>query len=199
MAASLGINVAAAKLVAFAIAACIAGTAGVLTAYQFEGVTPGPYVALGVGQHPRHRDLEVSAPSGAVVAGTLAIGGLSFRLLERIVHLGQFELLISGIGLVLTAVLNPEGIAGVMRTTINDLKARSTPSRHAPTPVVASDVDAGLDPARAPELPEVVAVVSPMLEGVRVVEAAVWVMGPGAAAVLADWGGRDPDRAPLTG
>ena len=27
-----------------------------------------------------------------------------------------------------------------------------------------------------------------MLEGVKVVEAAVWVMGPGAAAVLADWG-----------
>lgn len=134
-AASLGINVAAAKLSAFAVAACLAGAAGVLTSYQFQGVTPSPYVALASVSILATAYLGgIGSVSGAVVAGTLAIGGLSFRILDRIVHLGKFELLISGVGLVFTAIMNPEGIAGVFRATFAQLRTRRGSSHLATAP-----------------------------------------------------------------
>jgi branched-chain amino acid transport system permease protein len=143
-AAGLGINVAAAKLTAFAIASCLAGAAGVLTAYQFQGVGAAPYVALASVAVLATAYLGgIGTVSGAVVAGTLAIGGLSFRLLDRILHLGKYELLISGIGLLVTAVMNPEGIAGVIRVTTERITAgrRSAAGQRTEAPTVGATDD----------------------------------------------------------
>jgi branched-chain amino acid transport system permease protein len=54
--------------------------------------------------------------SGAVLAGVVAPNGLNFNFLENILHINQsYATLIGGIGLILTAVRNPEGIAGTPR------------------------------------------------------------------------------------
>jgi branched-chain amino acid transport system permease protein len=125
-AAGLGINISAIKLLAFAMAAALAGLAGTLQAYQFSGVTSTPYLAIASVSALAIAYLGgVSTLSGAVWAGALTTGGFGFGLLERVVpNLGQYEALIAGVGLVLTAVLNPDGIAGAMRQTVAGVKAR---------------------------------------------------------------------------
>lgn len=147
-AAALGVNVAAVKLIAFAIAAALAGVAGVLDAYQFQGVTASPYVAIASVSALAIAYLGgISTPAGAVWAGVLATGGLGFEIVQLVAHLGQYELLVSGVGLVLTAVMNPEGIAGVMRQTgeqVRRLRGRfsqgGTPAQ--PSPPRRATVDA---------------------------------------------------------
>ena len=51
-----------------------------------------------------------------VVAGIIAPNGLNFNFLENILHIDpSYATLIGGIGLIITAVRNPEGIAGTPR------------------------------------------------------------------------------------
>ncbi|NCZ71173.1 MAG: hypothetical protein EBY80_13635, partial [Actinobacteria bacterium] len=58
----------------------------------------------------------IASVSGAVLAGIVAPNGLNFNFLENILHIDQgYATLIGGIGLILTAVRNPEGIAGTPR------------------------------------------------------------------------------------
>jgi ABC-type branched-subunit amino acid transport system permease subunit len=124
-AAGLGISVASTKLFAFGIGAIIAGVSGVLNAYAYQSITAGPYVSIASVSALAIAYLGgISTVSGAIWAGTLATGGFSFRILERVAHLGQYEQLISGVGLVLAAILNPEGIAGVFRVTCKQVAAR---------------------------------------------------------------------------
>jgi branched-chain amino acid transport system permease protein len=124
-AASLGVNVAASKLLAFAIGAAFAGAAGVLTAYQFQGVTSDQFVAMMSVSILAVAYLGgISTISGAVIAGTLVVGGVGFALIDEVVNLGQYEPLIAGLGLVITAILNPEGISGVMRATAKSVRLR---------------------------------------------------------------------------
>jgi branched-chain amino acid transport system permease protein len=126
-AAGLGINVAVIKLLAFALAALLAGLAGGLQAYQFQGVIASPYIAIASVSALAIAYLGgISTVSGAAWAGVLATGGFGFRILERLTHLGQYEPLIAGAGLVLTAVLNPEGVAGAMRQTVTGAKKKLT-------------------------------------------------------------------------
>jgi branched-chain amino acid transport system permease protein len=58
----------------------------------------------------------IASVSGAVVAGIIAPNGLNFNFLENILHIDPgYATLIGGIGLIVTAVRNPEGIAGTPR------------------------------------------------------------------------------------
>jgi ABC-type branched-subunit amino acid transport system ATPase component/ABC-type branched-subunit amino acid transport system permease subunit len=115
-AAGVGINVAANKLVAFALAAFLAGIAGSLIGYSrnqlsadsfstFMNVSLVAFAYLG----------GITSMSGAMVGGLLAPLGLSFVLTDRLFDLGPNYSLVAGIGLILTAVLNPVGIAGANR------------------------------------------------------------------------------------
>lgn len=124
-AAGLGINVAVVKLLAFALAALLAGVAGGLQAYQFQGVIASPYIAIASVSALAIAYLGgISTVSGAVLAGVLATGGFGFRILEHVAHLGQYEPLIAGAGLILTAVMNPDGVAGAMRQTVTGVRDR---------------------------------------------------------------------------
>jgi ABC-type branched-subunit amino acid transport system permease subunit len=124
-AAGLGISVAIIKLLAFALAALLAGLAGGLQAYEFQGVIASPYIAIASVSALAIAYLGgISTVSGAAWAGVLTTGGFGFRILERLTHLGQYEPLIAGAGLVLTAVLNPNGVAGAMRQTMTGAKKR---------------------------------------------------------------------------
>jgi branched-chain amino acid transport system permease protein len=115
-AASLGINVATTKLTAFALSAAIAALAGVLTVYNqiggrvsfdaFDALTSVSILAFaylgGIGRL-----------SGAVIGGTFGAGSFTFYALAQWWSgFNNYGLVIGGAALIVTAVRNPEGIAG---------------------------------------------------------------------------------------
>ena len=62
-----------------------------------------------------------------VAAGFLVPGGIMFTMLDSVFGIpGEFAPILGGIGLILTAILNPEGIAGGFRLTTGRLLARRT-------------------------------------------------------------------------
>lgn len=111
-AASVGINIAQAKLMAFAIAAFIAGIGGALTGYQQGTLTPDGFATFtslallavvyvaGIGRI-----------SGAVFAGIMmSAAGLFVTFLDQQFGVGKYQMLVAGIALALTAVANPDGV-----------------------------------------------------------------------------------------
>ncbi|MEU5041805.1 ABC transporter permease [Streptomyces griseorubiginosus] len=113
-AAAAGINVSRAKLSAFALSSFVAGIGGCLLAYQQGTVSPSQFAVFnslsllavvyvaGVGRI-----------TGAVMAGVMfAPAGLFVSVLDRWFHIGQYQGLVAGIALTLTAVQNPDGVSG---------------------------------------------------------------------------------------
>jgi ABC-type branched-subunit amino acid transport system ATPase component/ABC-type branched-subunit amino acid transport system permease subunit len=129
-AASIGIDVARVKLSAFALASMLAGLSGALTAYgyasfsadsfdTFAGLTLLAVAYMG----------GVGSLGGAVAAGLLVPLGATYFLTQRFLHLGSDYQLFSGVGLILTVVLNPVGIAGATREQLAWVAARVRPRK----------------------------------------------------------------------
>lgn len=116
-AAAAAIDVARTKILAFGLAAFIAGLGGALSGYRFGSVTPQYFGAFASLSFLTFAYLGgIASVSGAVLAGFLAPNGISFNFLENVLHLDQsYAILIGGIGLIITAVQNPEGLAGAPR------------------------------------------------------------------------------------
>ena len=136
-AAAAGVNVSAVKLAGFAIAAGLAGLGGALIAYNLGSFSAQPFdvvsslillaiVYLG----------GVSTVGGAVWAGMLASGGLFFLAQSQFYDAGPYTGYVAGLGLILTAVMYPQGIDGATRESVLALlrRLRSGGRRHAPTP-----------------------------------------------------------------
>jgi branched-chain amino acid transport system permease protein len=122
-AASLGVDVAAAKLVAFGLSSFLAGLGGALIGYSRGQLSADSFtVATGLTLLAFAYLGGVTSVGGAVVAGTLAPLGIGYVVLDRAFDLGQHYLLVSGLLLVATAVLNPEGIAGRARGMVTVLR-----------------------------------------------------------------------------
>ncbi len=111
-AASVGINVAQAKLFAFALAAFIAGIGGALTGYQQGTLTSDGFATFasltllavvyvaGIGRI-----------SGAVFAGVMMAGtGLFVTFLDEQFGVGKYQMLVAGLALTITAIMNPDGV-----------------------------------------------------------------------------------------
>lgn len=112
-AASSGINVARTKLIAFGIAATMAGGAGTLLAYeQTEVGAPSFTTLLAISFFAFVYLAGASSASGGVLSGILAAGGLTYVVLTQLAHLGNYFDIIGGLGLVLAAIQNPQGITG---------------------------------------------------------------------------------------
>jgi branched-chain amino acid transport system permease protein len=138
-AAAAGVNVSATKLLAFGTSAFIAGIGGAVIAYRSGNATPDKFdytqslvifafAYLG----------GISSVGGAIAGGFLVAGGLVFTFLQRALGIPpEFTLLLGGIGLVITAILNPEGVAGRLRLDGLRLKARFQGSRSSPNPPAA--------------------------------------------------------------
>ena len=113
-AAAAGIDVRNTKLAAFGIASFIAGMAGALYAYNFGSVSYsrfGAFTALGLIAFAYFGG--ITMVSGAVIAGIGATEGLLPHAFDKWLGLsGNWALLIGGFALVITLLLNPEGIAG---------------------------------------------------------------------------------------
>jgi branched-chain amino acid transport system permease protein len=113
-AAAAGIHVRNTKLAGFGIAAFVAGMAGALYAYNFGSVSNtrfGAVTALGLIAFGYFGG--ITMVSGAVIAGIGATEGLFPHAFDEWLGLnGTYALLVGGVALIVTLLVNPEGIAG---------------------------------------------------------------------------------------
>lgn len=118
-AASSGIDVAQTKLLAFALAAVVAAIGGVLFAYQQVQVAPASfgvqfsivflvYAYLG----------GITSISGALIAALLIPNGLFLTLVNEVITLGDYQLLVAGIIVMIAAVGSPDGAAGAIARSL---------------------------------------------------------------------------------
>jgi branched-subunit amino acid ABC-type transport system permease component len=130
-AASVGIDLVRTKLLAFAVSSFLAGVAGSLLAYQNSGrVEPTTFAvftsltALAIAYLGG-----ISSVGGALAAGVLTAGGLGSEVFDKVLHMGAWEELGAGALLVVTAILNPEGIARALAHAVAPLRLRVGRSR----------------------------------------------------------------------
>ncbi len=148
-AASLGISVTAAKLYAFGLGAAIAGLGGVLLGFQNYAIVYTNFDALssvnlvseatigGIGHVP-----------GSLVGSGFATGGVGSYILDHFASLDEWLEFIGGVAVLLTLLMNPEGVAGAAaklpgRRLIEGLLRRRPREPVTPgVPTVASASDA---------------------------------------------------------
>ncbi len=142
---AIGINAAATKLLAFALSAFVAGVAGGLIGYQQGRLSPESFsifvslMLLSIAYIGG-----IATIPGVLVAGfLLAPGGLGFTALERWFELGRYQPLIAGLGVVVSAVLNPDGLAAARH------RRRERPSARVRVPTVPASGPAAATPALA--------------------------------------------------
>ena len=112
-AAAAGIDVARTKLFAFALSAWIAGIGGCLLAYQGQTVSPSPFSTFNsLGLLAIVMVAGIGRITGAVIAGVmLSANGLLVTFLNVQLNVGNYQLVVAGLALTLTAIANPNGIA----------------------------------------------------------------------------------------
>jgi branched-subunit amino acid ABC-type transport system permease component len=124
-AAASGVNVSAVKLIGFGISAVIAGLGGAMLGYARSELTPDSFtVTLSLVYFAFAYLGGITTIFGTVLGGLLATGGVVFLALDNAFGLGQYQDLIGGLGLVVTAVLNPEGISGALRQVAAVIRSR---------------------------------------------------------------------------
>ena len=132
-AAAAGVDVTATKILVFAVSSFLAGLAGGLIGYSRGQVSVASFTALvGVALLAYAYLGGITSISGAMIAGALAPLGIGYTVLSDLLgsKLDRYYLLVSGIGLVLTSVLNPIGIAGqaaLTRRRVHSLRQRRRP------------------------------------------------------------------------
>jgi len=111
---SVGINVAQGKLLAFGLAAFIAGIGGALTGYMQGELTADSFAAFtSIGLLAIVFVAGVGRIAGAVVAGIMfSAAGLFVTFLNLHLNIGSYQAIVAGLALVLTAVQNPDGLTG---------------------------------------------------------------------------------------
>jgi len=143
-AAAAGIFVSRTKVIAFIIAGFLAGLAGTLIAYQQTVVSGANFAVLVSLSLLASAYLGgITSIPGAIVGGTLVAGALSpfildFLIFEHFENGVQVQTVITGLLLIVMAVLNPEGIAGAFakgyRHLLHRLHSRRGGSSSGPTP-----------------------------------------------------------------
>lgn len=127
-AASSGINVRRTKLIGFGVSAFIAGIAGCLLGYSQGQLSAESFsVMVGVQILAVAYLGGITSFGGAIVAGLLGPLGVVYTALHQWFNLGDSYALITGIGLIVTAILNPSGIAGETRHQVAWVASRLRP------------------------------------------------------------------------
>lgn len=131
-AAAIGINVTRVKMTMFAFSSFIAGVGGTLIAYRFGSVSDLSYgvmaslTALSVAYLGG-----ITSVSGAVTAGITATAGVAFYGMNQVIGgMGSWEVLIGGVLLIITAIMNPEGIAGGIRLQVAEKRREKEMAKH---------------------------------------------------------------------
>jgi ABC-type branched-subunit amino acid transport system permease subunit len=109
---SVGINVAQGKLMAFGLAAFIAGIGGALTGYMQGELTSESFAAFtSISLLAIVFVAGVGRIAGAAAAGIMfSAAGLFVTFLNLHLNVGKYQAIVAGVALVLTAVQNPDGI-----------------------------------------------------------------------------------------
>ena len=143
-AAASGISVTRVKIIGFAIGSFVAGIGGCLIAYKQTNVTYQSFSAIaGLGVFSTAFLAGITSVSGGVVAGVISAGGLVFLAFDRAVDIGQWYSILSGLGVVLAVIHNPEGAVGPVHAALDKRRqARLARARPAPAPET--------EPAEAP-------------------------------------------------
>jgi sulfate-transporting ATPase len=111
-AAGIGVNVTAVKIASFAIASFIAGIGGSLFAYRQGIVTFVSFTAIGgLALLATVYLAGITSVSGGILGGILASSGIVFLAMDQWLHLGGWFAVLTGIGLIVTLIRNPEGLA----------------------------------------------------------------------------------------
>jgi branched-chain amino acid transport system permease protein len=118
-AASVGIDVRLTKLIGFGMSAFIAGMAGCLIGYSAGQLSAESFsVFVGLQILAVAYLGGITSFGGAAVAGVIGPLGIVYVVMHQLFDLGDYYALISGIALILTAILNPVGIAGATRLQV---------------------------------------------------------------------------------
>ncbi|WP_433632578.1 ABC transporter permease subunit [Nocardia sp. CA-120079] len=118
-AAAAGVNVVFVKVLAFAIGSFIAGLGGSLLAYQQQSVIFEPFSAMNsVAFFATVYLAGVTSLSGGILAGVAATSGLLYIVIDETVGAGGWYSTIAAVLLVITVIVNPEGIVGPIHSWI---------------------------------------------------------------------------------
>jgi ABC-type branched-subunit amino acid transport system permease subunit len=149
-AAAAGINVARTKLLAFGLSSFIAGLGGCLLAYSSQDVSPAAFASLNsVTLLAIVYVAGVGRIAGAVVAGImLGANGLLVTFLNIHLNIGQYQPVVAGILLTLTAIKQPDGIAAGPPPPLV-WAARRITSRWRPPPASVAAKEPSEEPAPA--------------------------------------------------
>jgi ABC-type branched-subunit amino acid transport system ATPase component/branched-subunit amino acid ABC-type transport system permease component len=156
-AAAAGIDVVRTKIAAFGIAAFIAGIGGSLLAYKQGNVTFDSFdVILGLTLFATVYLAGITSVSGGLLAGVLGTGGIVFLASDRWISLGGWYGVVTGVGFILTVVLNPEGIVGPLHERLSarrlrTLKPHSSASMPSQQPTTAAAQVEGIGATRPSE------------------------------------------------
>ncbi|HEX6657523.1 MAG TPA: ABC transporter permease [Ilumatobacter sp.] len=119
-AAAAGIDVTAIKLMVFGVSSFLAGLAGGLLGYSRGQISVGSFTALvGVSFLAYAYLGGITSVSGALIAGALAPLGIGYVVLNDVLgeQFARYYLLVSGLLLLATSILNPIGMSGQIATT----------------------------------------------------------------------------------
>ncbi len=138
-----GIDLTRTKLSGFAIAGALAGTAGVLLSYLRGQITGDGFdVFIGLSALAIAYVGGITTVGGALIGSLAFSGGLFYVTLNSHVDLGTYYLLLTGVVLAASAVLNPDGAAQKLRLIVAAVASRAAgrirpkearPSRHPAT------------------------------------------------------------------
>lgn len=119
-AAAAGVSIRGTKMLAFAVSAFIAGIGGAVIAYRSGGADDARFLYLQSLTFFAFAYLGgISSVSGAIAGGCLVSGGIVFTFLRNVMGVpSEFALLLGGLGLIVTAIVNPDGIAGKLRSDL---------------------------------------------------------------------------------
>jgi ABC-type branched-subunit amino acid transport system ATPase component/ABC-type branched-subunit amino acid transport system permease subunit len=124
-AAAAGVNVARVKLIGFAIGAFIAGLGGSLMAYQALNVNDSPFTAIGgLALLTTVYLAGITSVSGGLLAGLISSGGVVFFLLGNVFNVSDWYSVIVGASVIVTVIVNPEGIAGPFHARLDARRQR---------------------------------------------------------------------------
>jgi ABC-type branched-subunit amino acid transport system permease subunit len=143
---SVGINVAQGKLMAFGLAAFIAGIGGALTGYMQGELTSDSFAAFtSIGLLAIVFVAGVGRIAGAAVAGIMfSAAGLFVTFLNIHLNVGKYQAIVAGIALVLTAIQNPDGLTSTSTgkgpaVALSRLRDRAVGAYHKRLPARGAD------------------------------------------------------------
>jgi ABC-type branched-subunit amino acid transport system ATPase component/branched-subunit amino acid ABC-type transport system permease component len=111
-ASGLGVNVTRVKVLSFAISSFIAGLGGCLLAYSRGVITYDSFLAVsGLTLLSAAYLAGVTSVWGGVLTGVLGSSGIAFFAFDQWIDLGDWFTVITGVGVILTLIMNPEGLA----------------------------------------------------------------------------------------